>query len=113
MLKNKYIKIITSTFLLLMALWVATPKVYVHNLLNHNHNVSIDVNGESKLQQKNSDDCDFEKYNTPSYFNVFKFLNSFVPDKPQSSVDCKVNNFSLASVSNAIYLLRAPPLTLV
>ncbi|MDX2174478.1 MAG: hypothetical protein SFY56_15350 [Bacteroidota bacterium] len=111
MLKNKYIKIFASSFLVLMALWVATPKVYVHNLLNHNHSVDIDVNGESKLQQKNSDDCDFEKYNTPSYFNVFKFLNSFVPDKPQSIVDCKINNFSLVSISSAIYLLRAPPIT--
>jgi len=95
----------------MMALWVATPKVYVHNLLNHNHDATIKVEGETKLEQKNTDECDFEKYNTTSYFNVFKFLNSFVPDKPQSSIQPKSTNFNLASKSNAIYLLRAPPVT--
>src|ERR1700741_5520066 len=98
MFKNKYIKILTSCFLVLLALWVATPKVYVHNLLNHNHDSTIKVDGDTNIQQKNADDdCDFEKYNTPSYFNVFKFLNNFIPSKPQSVVKKPNAGFNLAS----------------
>jgi hypothetical protein len=93
----------------MMALWVATPKVYVHNLLNHNHDTSIEVDGETKLQEKSTDDCNFEKYNTPSHFNVFKFLNSFIPSKPQSIIRTQKTSTNFAVKSNAIYLLRAPP----
>jgi hypothetical protein len=109
MFKNKYIKILASCFLVLMALWVATPKVYIHNLLNHNHDSSVKTSGDTNIQQKNSDDCDFDKYNTPNYFNVFNFIFSSVPKKPQSLILPKGAIFILASISNAIYLLRAPP----
>lgn len=95
----------------MMALWVATPKVYIHNLLNHNHDTTIEVDGKTKLQEKSTDDCNFEKYNTPSHFNVFKFLNSFIPSKPQSLFRTVKTRANLASKSNAIYLLRAPPIT--
>lgn len=110
MIKNKYIKILTSTLLVLMALWVATPKVYVHNLLNHNHDASINVSGQTKVDNKNTDDCDFEKYNNPSYFNVFKLLTNFIPSKPQSVLQTPKLTLNLFTKSNAIYLLRAPPI---
>jgi len=111
MFKNKYIKILASCFLVMMALWVATPKFYIHDLLNHNHESSINIKGETNLEQKTTDDCDFEKYNTPSYFNVFKFLTSFLPSKPQSLLQTPKTSLKLASKGNAIYLLRAPPIS--
>ncbi len=87
MFRNKYIKILISFLLILVAFWVTTPKVYVHNLLNHNHDASINISDKTKVDnKKNTDDCDFEKYNTPSYFNVFKFLNNFMPSKPSSTI---------------------------
>ena len=80
MLKNKYIKISLVSFLVLIALWVATPKVYLHNLLNPFHTeVSIDT--ETKVKSESNSDADIEKYNKPSYFNLFKFVCSFIPSK--------------------------------
>lgn len=85
MLKKKYIKVIVSSFLLLMALWVATPKVYIHALLNHDHS-AVDLNGETKVKSHSSqEDCDIEKYNKPSYFNLFKFIYSFIPSRTKGT----------------------------
>lgn len=93
-----------------MALWVATLKSYIHGLLNHNHdNSSITINGETKVENKNSDDCNFEKYDIPSYFNVFNILGNFLPSKPQSLISFSYDSLIFYSVSNATYLLRAPP----
>lgn len=111
MFKNNYIKILTSFLLVLMTLWVATPKVYVHNLLNHNHDTSVNISGQTKVDNKNTDDCDFEKYNTPSYFNVFKFLNNFIPSKPHSTIKVFKTTLKPSTTSHAIYLLRAPPIS--
>jgi len=98
-----------SSVLVLLALWVATPKVYIHELLNHNH-TEMDVSTETKVKsQSSTDDCDFEKYNKPSYFNLFKFICSFIPSKAKNSSKIAEKALRLSSLSYAISLLRGPP----
>lgn len=109
MYKNKYIKIALSSFLVVMALWVATPKVYIHLLLNHNHS-PISIDKETKVKSNStSDDCDLEKYNKPSYFNLFKFIYSFIPTKTKGSGKIAEKALNLSKISYAISLLRGPP----
>ena len=111
MFKNKYIKLSVSCFLVLMALWVATPKVYIHELLHHNH-TDVSISSETKVKSQSADDdCDFDKYNKPSYFSIFKFINSFIPSKAKNSSKIveKILNFS--NISYAVSLLRGPPVT--
>jgi hypothetical protein len=84
MFRNKYIKITVSVLLFLSALWVATPKVYIHDLLNHGH-AFINVDKEAKVETRPADDADFEKYDKPAYFSIFKFICSFIPNRPRQS----------------------------
>lgn len=110
MRKNKITKIVFTFFLLLLALWVAVPKVYIHDLLHHNHS-SVIFDGETKLKSsENTEDCDFEEYNKPVYFNIFNFINNFLPFKQKEPVSFSINSFKLSSGSFGISLLRAPPL---
>ncbi len=101
-------KIIISSLLILCALWVATPKVYIHNLLNHDHTSVVNTT-ETSLQAESKDDCDFEKYDSPVYFTIFKFINSFIPSKPKEQSllikNPSYNNSFLDHPSS----LRAPP----
>ncbi|WP_317900187.1 hypothetical protein [Aurantibacillus circumpalustris] len=109
MFKNKYIKISVSAFLVLMALWVATPKVYIHALLHHDHS-AISIDKETKVKSHTStDDCDIEKYNKPSYFNLFKFIYSFIPSKAKNTNKIAEKAIHFNSISYAISLLRGPP----
>lgn len=111
MFKNKYIKISVSAVLLLMALWVAVPKVYIHALLNHNHETVL-PGAETKVSaQSANDDCDYEKYDKPVYFSIFQFISDFLPLKPQRSNKPAAKSFSISALSYAISLLRAPPVS--
>jgi hypothetical protein len=108
MFKNKFIKFSVSTLLVLLALWVAVPKVYIHDLLHHNHSVSI-VGDETKLQSQSAEDCDFQEYNKPVYFNIFKFISSFIPVKPQNAIKKVGTILSFSNITHAVSLLRGPP----
>jgi hypothetical protein len=108
MFKNKYIKIAVSSFLVLMALWVATPKVYIHELLHHDHS-GISIDTETKVKSESTDDCDFEKYDKPAYFSIFKFISGFLPIKPQHTNRSSEKAIGLSAISYAVSLLRGPP----
>ena len=111
MFRNKYIKIGISSFLVLMALWVATPKVYIHALLHHDHS-AVSIDPETKVKSQSADDdCDLEKYNKPSYFNLFKFIYSFIPSKTKNTSKIAEKALNLSTISYAISLLRGPPVT--
>jgi len=97
-----------SCFLVLMALWVATPKVYIHALFNHNHE-DISISTETKVKSQSDEDCDFEKYNKPVYFSLFKFISSFLPLKPQSGNKSSEKAISISMITHAVSLLRGPP----
>ena len=110
MLRSRFIKIGVSSFLVLMALWVATPKVYIHELLHHNHS-GMQIGSETKLQSQSTDDCDFNEYNKPVYFNIFKFISNLVPLKPQNALNKIEKSFSLSQISSSVFFLRGPPVT--
>ena len=81
-LKGKITRVSVFSILMLSALWLVTPKVYIHKLLNHNHE-TVKTNGETSLQTEANPDCDFDKYDSPVYFTIFKFINNFIPIKPK------------------------------
>lgn len=108
MFKNKFTKILVSSFLLLMALWIATPKVFIHNLMHHDHS-GIELSKETKVKSSSNDDCDFEKYNKPAYFNLFKFICSFLPSKSKTASKITEKAIELSGVSFAVNLFRGPP----
>ncbi len=111
MLKHKYIKVSISVFLVVLALWIAVPKVFVHDLFHHTHS-SISIDDETKVQSSQStDDCDFEKYDKPVYFNIFKFVSKIAPIKPKQETRISEDKISIPGVSVLISLLRAPPVT--
>jgi hypothetical protein len=108
MLGNKYIKTTLSFVLLLMALWVATPKVYIHALLNHDHS-AVPQGPGTRVNAPSADDCNFEKYNKPVYFSLFKFICSFIPQRHHEANKISQGQKYLSAISNAISQLRAPP----
>jgi hypothetical protein len=109
MLKHKKIKGWAGTFLLMMTLWVALPKVYIHNLFHHSHEI-IKVDGQTRLQSEQStEDCDFDQYNKPVYFNIFTFISKIIPVKPRNTEHNNQSGIRLPGASVLISLLRAPP----
>lgn len=108
MFKHRFTKVLLSSFLMLLALWIATPKVYIHDLLHHNHS-AIQVSAETKLQSQSTDDCDFNKYDKPVYFNIFKFIGNLLPLKPQNALQKIGNVLSLSQVCQSVFHLRGPP----
>ncbi len=82
--KNKNMKRGTAIGLVVIAVWVIAPSRFVNTFLINTSSSSINVNNEATAESKTTDDYTIGKYNTPSYFNVFKFLTSFMPSKPQS-----------------------------
>ena len=77
MIKSKVARISVFAILFLCALWVATPQVYIHKLFNHTHEL-VKTNGETSVQTEANSDCDFDKYDSPVYFTIFKFINNFI-----------------------------------
>ncbi|MBL7911849.1 MAG: hypothetical protein JNJ41_12400 [Bacteroidia bacterium] len=78
MLKTKVIKISLSVSVLLIALWFATPRTYINFLFPFSGN-SLSLENQTKLQSP--EPSDIEEYNKPVYFNIFKFVNNFIPSK--------------------------------
>jgi hypothetical protein len=110
MIRGKKSKFLVSTLLVVMALWVATPKVYIHALFKHDH-ASYNLGPETQVKPQAADDCEFEKYNKPAYFNIFKFISSFIPLKPQHAGKVAEQLLDLGRLSYAVSLLRAPPVS--
>ncbi len=108
MLSNRSVKIPLSALFMLLALWVAVPKVYIHELLHHDHSTLV-PGTETKVQSQSGDDCDFNEYNKPVYFNIFKFISSFIPLKPQNEIKTIGKVFNFSNLSQAVSFLRGPP----
>jgi hypothetical protein len=104
-------KIIISSFLIVCVIWIAVPKVYVHTLLGHVHATVPQVNDGTTIQTNEvKDDCEFDKFNSPVYFTIFKFINNLIPSKPkeQSFLIKAPNNHG--TYEGQRRLLRAPPI---
>ncbi len=108
-LKGKITRISVFTILFLCALWIVTPKAYIHQLLNHDHQ-TIKTNSEASVQTEANPDCDFDKYDSPVYFTIFKFINNFIPLKPKhEAVLIGPNSFYNSFVGDP-GASRAPPI---
>ncbi|MGZ3884916.1 MAG: hypothetical protein ACXVP0_13865 [Bacteroidia bacterium] len=106
-------KIIISFILIVCALWIAVPKVYVHALLGHIHSSAVKSDALGTSVQSNDakdDDCEFDKYDSPVYFTIFKFINNLIPSRPkeQSFLNRTQPVHELYEGRN--HLLRAPPM---
>ena len=109
-MKNRYSRFFAAAFFILMALWVATPKGYIHDLLQHDH-AAVQVGDESKVSTQTTVDCDFDNYNKPSYFSLFKFICSFIPVKKHHTATIKSTPAFVSMLSQAVVLFRGPPAT--
>jgi len=111
MIKNKYIKLASNVLLLVMALWVATPKVYIHDILGHHHECAVQHDEIELNEAHANDDCEFNKYDSPVNFSAFSFLNAVEVSFAQQITFNDYSNDYCFSRSNIIYQLRAPPVT--
>ena len=108
-LKSKLTKITVFSILFLSALWLVTPKVYIHKLLNHHHE-TVKTNGETSVQAEANADCDFDKYDSPVYFTIFKFINNFIPIKPKQEAVLVIPSKDYNSYVGDSGASRAPPI---
>lgn len=108
-LKNKITRVCVLSILFVCTLWIVTPKAYIHQLLNHDHQ-TIKTDGETSVQTETNPDCDFDKYDSPVYFTIFKFINNFIPLKPkhEAVLIAPVQNYS--SFVGDSGASRAPPI---
>ncbi len=104
-------KTIISAVFLAIAIFIATPKVYIHRLLGHNHSIEHSLKEQkASINNDKNQDCNLDKFETPVYFTIFKFIIKWSPLKQRVEKVKFDYNFSLASLSAfKLALLRAPP----
>lgn len=108
---NKRLKIFISFTLLAVVLFAAVPKVYIHSLLGHKHSSEIFGPNKDVTVSENNEtrDCNFEKFDTPVYYTVFKFILNFLPLKETKQTSFIYKQDSLTKLQNNSTLLRGPP----
>lgn len=103
-------KILFSSFLLAVVLFAAVPKVYIHSLLGHTHEaIEKTTSGLSFHNDQNTKDCDFEKFDTPVYYTVFKFILTFLPFKEPREHSFLYRQADTSSNTYITPPLRGPP----
>lgn len=103
------IKIFLSFTLLAVVLFAAVPKVYIHSLLAHEHGF-IQTTAETTVDELgDNQDCNFEKFDTPVYFTVFKFILNFLPLKEAKQTSFFYKQESIQKQQYFISPLRGPP----
>jgi hypothetical protein len=111
---SKGIKITLSFFLLAVILFAAVPKVYIHSALGHNHNSqkhSVDENSFFNFSEDSeTQDCNFEKFDTPVYYTVFKFILNFLPLKESKQTSFLEYQSTVISPLPIVNSLRGPPI---
>ena len=104
-------KIVLSSFLLAVVLFAAVPKVYIHSFLGHTHNVINTVTDVVNVnEQESTQDCNFEKFDTPVYYSVFKFILNFLPLKETKQTSFFYYQKSIPKFQYNTSLLRGPPI---
>lgn len=104
------IKIFLSLSLLAVVLFAAVPKVYIHNLLGHHHGVIQSTNEDTVNELENTQDCNFEKFDTPVYYSVFKFILNFLPLKQTKETAFIYKQEFIQILQYHISPLRGPPI---
>ncbi len=109
-LKSKF-KIFLSVTLLAVVLFAAVPKVYIHALLGHTHSIINSISeGTSINEQEGTQDCNFEKYDAPVYYTVFKFILNFLPLKQAKQTSFYYHQHLIEKSQYNTALLRGPPI---
>jgi len=109
-LKSKF-KIFLSVTLLAVVLFAAVPKVYIHSLLGHTHSILNNVSDSlSFTEQEGTQDCNFEKYDAPVYYTVFKFILNFLPLKQAKQTSFYYHQHLIEKSQYNTALLRGPPI---
>lgn len=96
--------------MLAVVLFIAVPKVYIHGLLGHHH-----AETETSLQPyvssaDGTNDCRFEKFDTPVYYTVFKFVLNFLPVPSREKVSFIYRGDHPSAPCDTNAPLRGPPL---
>ncbi|MFL5752445.1 MAG: hypothetical protein ACJ76F_03485 [Bacteroidia bacterium] len=111
---SKKLRIVISVIMLAAIGFTAVPKVYFHKLMGHTHiSAPTDVmsNGNVELKDnKNTQDCDIDKFETPVYFTIFKFILNCNPFKSSAKISDNYQEKSPSSRKIIVSQLRAPPL---
>jgi len=104
-------KIVISSVFLAIAIFIATPKVYIHNLLGHNHSIEHSLkNQKASVKNDKNQDCNLDKFETPVYFTIFKFIIKWSPLKQRvEKVQFDYNSSFTSLKGLTLSLLRAPP----
>ena len=103
-------KIICSIALLAVILFASVPKVYIHSLLGHVHNAIHTSSDVTVSENGDTQDCNFEKYDTPVYYSVFKFILNFLPLKEAKETSFYFNELSVPKFQYNTSPLRGPPI---
>lgn len=104
------IKIFLSFALLAVVLFAAVPKVYIHSLLGHEHGIIQSTSDVCLDELGDNQDCNFEKFDTPVYFTVFKFILNFLPLKEAKQTSFFYYQKSIPQLQYNTSLLRGPPM---
>ena len=94
--------------LLVLALWIALPKVYVHEWLGHDHG-SLAVSHDLSFRQLPLDDCDFEKYNKPLLFHGVDLEAATDPTPQIITGVSNLNTLVFLKSPDKAHCLRGPP----
>ncbi|MDP2386117.1 MAG: hypothetical protein Q8M29_07085 [Bacteroidota bacterium] len=77
---SKKVRVIISFVMLAVVLFTALPKVYLHKLMGHTHVIEQNLTGEDNFaSDNNTQNCGLEKFETPVYFTIFKFILNCSP----------------------------------
>jgi hypothetical protein len=105
-LKTKY-KILFSFTFLVLVLFAAVPKACIYALFGHPHSVINTISdGISIGEKEETQDCNFEKFDTPVYYTVFKFILNFLPIKENKQTSFFYYQKSIQNLQNNASLLR-------
>ncbi len=107
MLRKRYIKFSIFSFLTLVALLIASSKVYTYHKVGHNQ-VLTQIDSKSGIRSQSAED--FEKYKKPVYFSIFKFICALIPTRPQQSGRITEQLLTPGNISYAVSLLYGPAL---
>jgi hypothetical protein len=110
---KKKLHIFMSFILLAVVLFTALPKVYIHKLMGHNHTQEHSIGDgftDTVTSDNTTQNCDLEKFETPVYFTVFKFVLDCSPIKQKGEqLLFSIYKEHIPSLTIALSYLRGPP----
>jgi len=106
---NKTLKIVVSVFLLAVIIFAAVPKVYIHDLMGHTHKAVEQSDALMFRKDNDTRDCNFEKFDTPVYYTVFKFIINILPVQSPRETSFRYTPDSIIRLPHEHVCLRGPP----